>query len=170
MIFVTVGTQLPFDRLVSAVDAWCARHPSVPVFGQIAEPGAGGYRPKHFPAEAFLSAARTTELFERASLIVAHAGMGSIISALTLARPIVVMPRRFDLGEHRNDHQLATARRLAAKPGITIVEDAESLARSFDTYHSKGRAIPHVPSLGPFAEPRLIDAIRSFAGLARPHL
>ena len=45
MIFVTVGTQLPFDRLVRAVDAWAAEHPQVDVFGQI---GPASFRPKHF--------------------------------------------------------------------------------------------------------------------------
>ncbi len=48
MIFLTVGTQLPFDRLVAAVDAWAARQPGQEVFGQISDPGPAGYRPKHF--------------------------------------------------------------------------------------------------------------------------
>ena len=48
MIFLTVGTQLPFDRLVAAVDDWCAARGESDVFGQICDPGPDGYRPKHF--------------------------------------------------------------------------------------------------------------------------
>jgi len=35
MIFVTVGAQMAFDRLIRAVDAWAGVHPAVSVFGQI---------------------------------------------------------------------------------------------------------------------------------------
>jgi UDP-N-acetylglucosamine transferase subunit ALG13 len=160
VIFLTVGTQLPFDRLVSAVDAWSARHSDVPVFGQIGEPGPSGYWPKHFRAEAFLPVDRAHELFERASLVVSHAGMGSIITALTRARPIVVMPRRADLGEMRNDHQLATAERFAAR--VMVAHDAAELSHYLDAHRANASHAPR-PPLGPFAEPRLIEAIRACA-------
>ena len=42
MIFATVGTQLPFDRLIVALDQWAASSPDVEVFAQI---GRGEYRP-----------------------------------------------------------------------------------------------------------------------------
>ena len=34
------------------------------------------------------------------------------------------MPRRAELNEHRNDHQMATVRRLKEKAGIGVVYDA----------------------------------------------
>ena len=39
------------------------------------------------------------------------------------------MPRRASLGEHRNDHQLATARQLEARAGLAVAWEAEALAR-----------------------------------------
>ena len=36
MIFVTVGAQLPFDRLVDTVDAWAGRKGDTEVLAQIA--------------------------------------------------------------------------------------------------------------------------------------
>jgi len=44
MIFATVGTQLPFDRLIEALDAWAGEHPHIEVFAQI---GCGNYLPCH---------------------------------------------------------------------------------------------------------------------------
>ncbi len=44
MIFATVGTQLPFDRLIRALDGWAASNGGVEVFAQI---GRGEYEPSH---------------------------------------------------------------------------------------------------------------------------
>ncbi|MSU91740.1 hypothetical protein GE300_19355 [Rhodobacteraceae bacterium 2CG4] len=163
MIFLTLGTQLPFDRLVRAVDEWCHARGRDDVFGQIAEPGDAGYRPRHFDWVAHLPPADYGARFAAARLIVAHAGMGSIITAMELGKPIVLMPRRADLAEHRNDHQLATARRFADRPGIHVVPDAAALARTLDRLSDRTGPAPHAVS--PFADPRLIEALRS---LIRP--
>jgi UDP-N-acetylglucosamine transferase subunit ALG13 len=107
VIFLTVGTQLPFDRLVEAVDEWAATA-GEDVFAQI---GPTALRPRHIEYVQFVSAAECANRMQAASYIVAHAGMGTILMALQLGKPLLVMPRRADLGEHRNDHQRANARR-----------------------------------------------------------
>lgn len=117
-VFVTVGTQLPFDRLVRCMDEWAGRHKQTDVVAQI---GPSAYRPRHLRWQDFLDADQCRCLMGDADLIVAHAGMGSILTALELGRPIVVMPRRGDLREHRNDHQLATARHLQSREGVIVV-------------------------------------------------
>lgn len=38
MIFVTVGTQMPFDRLVEAVDQWASTRDRVNVFARSGSP------------------------------------------------------------------------------------------------------------------------------------
>jgi UDP-N-acetylglucosamine transferase subunit ALG13 len=115
MIFVTVGVQLPFDRLVRAVDAWAGERMRSDVFAQI---GPSQYRPQHIEFRAFVEPPEFRRLVECADAVVAHAGMGSIITALELAKPLIVMPRRAELGEHRNDHQLSTARHMLAHPRL----------------------------------------------------
>ena len=67
-----------------------------------------------------------------ADAIVAHAGMGTILSALELGKPLLVMPRVAALGEHRNDHQLATAKRFAETGHVAVAEDAEALIVKLD--------------------------------------
>lgn len=158
MIFLTIGTQLPFDRLVRAVDEWRADRPDAEVFGQIADPGETGYRPLNFEWRAMLSPQDFDEMLDRASLIVAHAGMGSIISALMRGAPAIIMPRRAEFKEHRNDHQIATAKRLGERPGVNVAWDEAELPKLLDklTLETETKE-----PIGPFAAPSLIEAIRT---------
>ena len=118
-LLLTVGTQLPFDRLTRALDDWFAmtRYGDLHVFGQIGPVGGTGYRPLHFEWTDFLSPEEFGARFDEATHIVAHAGMGTIISAMVAAKPITILPRLAVLGEQRNDHQSATIRNFSNKPG-----------------------------------------------------
>lgn len=129
MIFLTVGTQLPFDRLVSAVDTWAQQHPDVEVIGQI---GPSSLSPSHMRSSQFLNPKEADGLFRKASLVVAHAGMGSILTALKYRKPILIVPRKAQLGEHRNEHQMATAKWLQTRPGVFVAWDTVELAKSLD--------------------------------------
>ena len=155
MIFVTVGAQLPFDRLVSAMDAWAGAAPGRDVFAQI---GATGYEPRHLEWTRSLTPADFRARMDSAELIVAHAGMGTILTALELGRPIVVMPRRGDLRETRNDHQLATARRFESMRRVTVVDDEQRLALRLDALEAVAAADP----IPPHASLQLLDALRRF--------
>lgn len=157
MIFVTVGTQLPFDRLIAAVDGWAAVTGARDVFAQI---GPGAYVPQHVEARDFIPPEECRRRMEQADAIVAHAGMGTIISALQLGKPIVVMPRRAALGEHRNDHQLATARRFRELDRVLVAEDAGELTACL----SQVAALSPAERISPYASPQLIDALSAFIG------
>lgn len=160
MIFVTVGTQEPFDRLVRAVDGWAGAH-DVPVFGQLGRLDASSYRPRNFAFEPFISADAFDARLEACTLLVAHAGMGSIISALSRGRPLLMMARRASLGEHRNEHQLATAQRFAGRPGIRVAADADEVGPLIDRMllPAEGAA---GGGLSPYAAPELLEALRRF--------
>ena len=109
MIFVTVGTDGPFDRLIATVDRWAGENGRTDVVAQI---GRSTLQPRFVEAHRFLDPPRFSEYFASAEFVIAHAGMGTILSALRYGKPLIVMPRRASLGEQRNEHQLATARRL----------------------------------------------------------
>lgn len=162
LIFLSIGTQEPFDRLVRAMDEWCARPDRAqPVFGQIAERHQGDYVPRNFEWVPRLSAVDYAERFARADVIVSHAGMGSIITALHHGKPIVIMPRWARLREHRNDHQLATVRMLGGRPGIHVAEDETKLAPVLDRVLAEiggPRATP-IPAL---ADSCFTDTLRAF--------
>ena len=155
MILVTVGTDQPFDRLVAAVDRWAAKNGRQDVFAQI---GHTDQRPQHIASTPFIEPADFHRRFTGASVIVAHAGMGTILSALRYGKPIVVMPRRASLGEQRNEHQLATARHLQALGKIHVALDENELLACLDSLAE----LKPLASVGPHAEPRLLAALRTF--------
>lgn len=124
MIVVTVGMQLGFDRLIEAMDA-LAPSLGMPV---IAQTGKGTYRPQNMEARIKIAPAEFEQLVSKARLIVSHAGIGTVLTAARCAKPILLMPRRADLGEHRNDHQRATVAKLAGRPGILVAADQSELS------------------------------------------
>lgn len=158
MIFLTLGTHEPFDRLVRAVDDWCrSTGRGAEVFGQITD--HPGYEPKAFKWVATLPPQEYRARCREAALIIAHAGMGSIITAMTYHKPIVIMPRRADLGEQRNDHQLATAERFGPRPGVFVAADETALPALLNSLLAEA-AEAGSATVSPFAEPRLTDALR----------
>jgi len=160
MIFVTVGHELKFDRLMQSMDRWASKNPETEIFGQTAIGSEGGYVPTSFPSKAFVGPDEFSERIENATLIVSHAGMGTIITAQTMAKPIVVFPRRGDLKETRNNHQIATVERFADRDGIYAARDEAAL---FSTIEEALRDADRVANpLSAHAEPALIKAIRDF--------
>jgi UDP-N-acetylglucosamine transferase subunit ALG13 len=153
VIFVTVGAQMAFDRMIRAVDQWAGQTGRTDVFAQI---GPAEYTPRHIAHTGFLEPPQFAERAKSASVIVAHAGMGSIITALTMGKPILVMPRRGDLRETRNDHQIATAQRLSELGKVAVAMDEEELIERLgrlDDFTASG-------AIGPFAQDSLIAAVR----------
>lgn len=123
MIFVTAGTQLPFDRLIKAIDE-IAVNLNEEIVVQAKK---GDYLPCNIKISEYLCATEYADIMNRARLIVAHAGTGTIISALRLGKPVIVMPRRATLGEHRNEHQLATAEIFEKLQYIHVAHDTRQL-------------------------------------------
>lgn len=154
MIFASVGTQLPFDRMIRVIDRWAGTS-NQEVFAQI---GPTAYRPQHIRCKEFIGADEFAGAIKAASAVVAHAGMGSIILALELGKPILVMPRRAELNEHRNDHQIATARRFCQQGRIAVAFDEAELARKLDHLDE----LPRAQRIGSSADPRLIATIAAF--------
>ncbi|MEN8141424.1 MAG: glycosyltransferase [Thermodesulfobacteriota bacterium] len=155
MIFVTVGGQMPFDRLIKAMDQWAANQPQLRCLAQV---GRGGWRPKHMDWVEILPPQKFREHLNGAELVVAHAGMGSILSALDMGKKLLVMPRRGHLQETRNDHQMATANRLAAMGLVIHARDEKELPQLLPPH---GKIDPR-RSTSCYASPQLLDAIRSF--------
>lgn len=124
MIFATVGTQLPFPRLIDGLNGLAADLGEEIIAQTGPEPGDWpnlDVRPSLAPAEF-------TDLFTAARVVVAHAGVGTILSAKRFGKPLVLLPRRVALGEHRNDHQMATAKAVEPLPGLHIAWEVEDLS------------------------------------------
>ncbi len=160
MIFVTVGAQMPFDRLVKAVDQWACSQGRDDVFAQI---GPTDYIPSGIQWTKFIDPENFKLRFKAASVIVAHAGTGSIITALELGKPILVMPRRASLRETRNDHQVATAEHFRRFPSVMVARDEVELASEM----ARITGIQGIQAVGSHASPELVGAIRGFIDRTR---
>jgi beta-1,4-N-acetylglucosaminyltransferase len=125
MIFLTVGTQFPFDRLVRAIDeAFDNRSIEEEIFAQI---GETSYKPRNFESITSLE----KELFDRrlnqASSVISHAGIGTISLALDNNKPLLVMPRLKKFGEVVHDHQVAIARKFEELGHILVAYQEQQL-------------------------------------------
>lgn len=164
-IFVTVGTDLPFDRLVRTLDDWAPAHPEFEIFAQI---GETSFRPQNIPYTHFIEPPEFKQRFQESDLIVSHAGMGTILSSLSFQKPLLVMPRIAAKGEHRNEHQLATAKHLKALNKINVAPDEKELLRILESLQSPDPRLPITDprsgcaSIGPYASQTLTAKLNEF--------
>jgi UDP-N-acetylglucosamine transferase subunit ALG13 len=156
VIFVTIGSMFPFDRLIRLVDELAPGWPQESFFAQV---GESTIEPANMPFEKVLSARAFGEKVRSARLIVAHAGMGSVISAMEARKPIAVLPRLAVHGEVTTDHQLATARWLKGKPGVHVAMEEAELKGAIDAALA---APADQEGMSPSAPAPFLQKIRNF--------
>ena len=165
VIFASVGSMLPFNRFVQAVDEWARDNPGEDVFIQI---GDGTYEPRHAQFARMVPLADYRRLLNSCDLFVAHVGMGSILQALEASKQMLLLPRDISLGEHTTDHQTHTAKKFASRDGMMIVESTEALKAAMSQ-------LLHQPlrTGGGFstkASPQLLSAVATFLKGGSPKL
>jgi beta-1,4-N-acetylglucosaminyltransferase len=151
VILVTVGTnEAPFDRLLQAVETLSTDEKVVVQHGSSTVVPANAARTYDF----LLFDDLVGEM--RASrVVVTHAGIGSIMTALSCGRRPVVAARLVAHREAVDDHQLPVARRLEEAGLVTLVED---LAQLEDAVARAGEEVD--VSLG--ADERLVNELREY--------
>jgi UDP-N-acetylglucosamine transferase subunit ALG13 len=122
VIFVTVGTHhQPFQRLLDALDALDG--PEL-----VVQHGCGKPPSQVARAEAYMSFDAMAECFREADAVITHAGVGSILCATREGHVPLVVPRRHDLGEHVDDHQVELARALEGHGNVIAAWNVDALA------------------------------------------
>jgi UDP-N-acetylglucosamine transferase subunit ALG13 len=157
MIFVTVGTnEAPFDRLIRVFEE------GVPAAGDRAadeevllQHGASLLRPSGATCVDFLPFDDLVEAIRRARVVVMHAGVGSIMTALANGKRPVVVPRLRRYGEAVDDHQLDLGRRLHESGLVTLVEEPDGVPHALE--HA---SVVSEHELGP--SPELVAELRDF--------
>lgn len=152
--FVSVGNATqPFTRLLEAVCELASQLPQ-PVLVQFgaaqafACPGCTGV--------AFMEMGEFAQRVSEAELLILHAGAGSVIHAVRAGKTPVIMPRRADLGEHVDDHQLEFARELEKTGKVAVAHDTATLAQAAAVALQRQRMRD---TAGP-AEPPLVEMVR----------
>ena len=163
LVLVAVGTDHhPFDRLLGWVDQLSKARNDCDWLVQ-----AGATVPAaRMHAVEMLDAAALEDALARARVVVTHGGPGLIFEARAYGHRAVVVPRRPDLGEHVDEHQLLFTARLAAQGMIRRVEGQDAFHTAVARTLDEGPADPaELPAGTGAAEEftRLVDDL-----LARP--
>ena len=113
MILVSCGTEkYPFNRLATMVQELALHHPERKFIYQsrVLEIIPRG---KNIDVQQLLPYREFRSLIQQCHRYICHAGIGSIVTALAEGIMPLVIPRRHDLGEHVDDHQLQITRKMA---------------------------------------------------------
>ena len=138
MIFVTLGTQkFQLNRLLKQLDKYIEQ-------GQItdkviAQIGYSDYLPKRYEYIDFLQG-ESQEALENdfREKLIAHSGVGSIISAINSNKPVIVYPRLAKYREHIDDHQLEIAYAFSVKNYVLCCGEEDDLLEKIEesrTHH-----------------------------------
>ena len=128
MIVVTVGTnEAPFDRLLRALDR------ERPAEEMLVQHGPSRVRPTGARCVEFLPYDELADEIQRARVVVMHAGVGSIMTALANGKRPVVVPRLRRFGEAVDDHQLDLGRRLHESGLVVLVESPDDVLGALET-------------------------------------
>lgn len=148
MIFATVGSHpsFRFDRFLQALEGVSAEE-------LVVQHGPGDPPANATRAVPWMSFAEIVEEMERATHVVSHAGVGTILCATRAGHVPVVLPRLRSFDETVDDHQLELGRKLAGDGRVILVEDETALAAALGGAPARGSQ-PELPSGG------LIDAVR----------
>lgn len=149
MIFVTVGTHHePFDRLLAGLE-------HLPAAELVVQHGPGEPPPGAARTERFMPFDEMLECFRDADIVITHAGVGSILCATREGHVPLVVPRRHDLREHVDDHQLELTRALSERGSVVPVWDVDAIADAVS------RAPTRASAVGAQDPPPLCPAVRA---------
>lgn len=105
MILVTLGTQdKPFTRLLEEVEKLIKN--KVIKEKVIVQAGHTKYTSKYMEIFDYLPKDELEKLIDETSILITHAGVGTIFDALKRDKKIIAVPRLKEYGEHTNNHQL----------------------------------------------------------------
>lgn len=123
MIFVTLGTQNErFDRLLWEVDN-INTNEKIIVQSKKSYP----FSNPHIQQVHLLTRKQFQQTVAKSDLIITHAGVGSILSAVKLGKKIIACPRLSKYKEHVNNHQLEITRYFTNKNYILPLYEGDNL-------------------------------------------
>lgn len=98
----------------------------------IIQAGHTDFKAKNAKYFTFISKHEFDNFYADARVIVSHAGVGTIIKAIRYNKPIIVVPRRKEYGEHFDDHQIELAKQLEKdrKIKVKVVWDIKELEKA----------------------------------------
>ena len=138
MIFVSVGANPhQFDRLVKKIDDMVGS-------GELTEEvvlqiGTTKYEPKNIKrVKVFWGPGEYEDVLRNCSMIISHAGLGNAILARDYRKPLILVPRMKEYGEHIDNHQLQIAKYLESNGFCQVVYDISKLPEAIRKAQAEG--------------------------------
>jgi len=124
-LFISVGSRFTMDRLISTVDEFLDTTDDD--YEIIAQVGNSTKTFKHINVTSWLTPEEFNDALINCDVFISHAGMGNILLAAEHKKPIIVMPRTAQHGEHINNHQLGTVKGLQEQNLTHVIETTDDL-------------------------------------------
>lgn len=157
-VLVTVGTVMPFDRMVGGVENLISKGK---INGDVAAQ-IGESRRKFTGMDAFASCPfnELNDRMENADAVICHGGSGSILGALKAGAHVVAMARLHEFGEHYDDHQKDITTAFSDMDLISIAEDENDIERALAEARARKRSTVNIdPSEFVKAIKKFIDKV-----------
>ena len=89
--------------------------------------GSTKFESKNMQILDYISVKKFEELMDRADIVICHAGVGTILTALKKNKKIIAAARLKEYGEHVNDHQLQILDNFTKEGYLLALEDFDKL-------------------------------------------
>jgi UDP-N-acetylglucosamine transferase subunit ALG13 len=164
-IFGTVGTDHhQFDRLIDWLDGWLEETSEVGPVQAVVQAGASK-SPRRAECAGVLPFDEFQSALAEADAVVCHGGSSTIAQAQLAGHRPLVIPRRPELGEHVDDHQVRYAARLAEHGEIVLIDSYDAFAAALDRGLATGPTRPRALAAAVEA-----PAVERFRALVEPLL
>ena len=128
LIFVILGTQdKQFPRLLDAIQKQINEGNISKSEKIIVQAGSTKYKSDDMEIKDYIGVKKFEELIDEARLIICHAGVGTILTALKKNKKIIAAARLKQYGEHVNDHQLQILDNFNKSGYILALDDFDKL-------------------------------------------
>lgn len=154
-IVVSVGTDHhPFDRLVDWVERWMTESAvEVDLFVQHGSSRA----PRRGEGVDMMSHDEMLDRYRAADIVITQVGPGSILDAASAGKLPIVVPRRPDLGEHVDGHQIVFGRFMSQRHEALLAEDEAEFGALLTRAASNPALVAQAPRVSPAP-----DTVRTF--------
>lgn len=115
------------DRVLKYIDELCEEN-VINGSEVVAQIGYTNYKPHNYKYFNLIGREDFQKYIEEASVIISHAGTGSVIPPLKMKKKVIVVPRRLKYGEHLDDHQLELADVFSSAGYTLCANDKQELA------------------------------------------
>jgi UDP-N-acetylglucosamine transferase subunit ALG13 len=143
-VFVTVGIEVkPFNRLMKAVDNGISQGLIPP--DTLIQKGSSNYNLKYCKSKNFLDYYELIKSLNTSDIVIAHAGVGTVLLCLNSGKIPILFPRRSDFGEHVDNHQIDFARIMAEQGRALIALNDKELYETVSNYKNIIKSTPSLP-------------------------